>query len=137
MLLQAITINDRKFPVYRKRADWIQKYIFPGSQLASVSGICASLARATNLSLFHAEDMGTHYARTLLAWRERFHDALASVKALGFSDRFIRMWNYYLSYCEAAFEERFTGVVQIQFDKPFCRRDPILIGSHATAWRPV
>jgi cyclopropane-fatty-acyl-phospholipid synthase len=58
------------------RADWIQKYIFPGSQLASVSGVCASLARATNMSLYHAEDMGTHYARTLRAWSERFHDAL-------------------------------------------------------------
>ena len=80
-------------------ADWIQKYIFPGSELASVSGICASLARATDLSVYHAEDMGTHYARTLCAWRKRFHDALDSVRELGFGERFIRMWDFYLAYC--------------------------------------
>lgn len=122
MLMQAITINDRKFPVYRKRADWIQKYIFPGSELASMSGVCASLARATDMTLFHAEDMGTHYARTLAAWRERFHAALPSVKALGFSDRFIRMWDFYLTYCEGAFLERHISDVQLLLTKSYSRR---------------
>ena len=122
MLLQAITINDRKFPVYRREPDWIQKYIFPGSQLASVSGILASLARATKLSLFHAEDMGTHYARTLRAWRERFHDAIVPVRALGFDDRFVRMWDYYLAYCEGAFLERHISDLQFLLTKTYCRR---------------
>jgi cyclopropane-fatty-acyl-phospholipid synthase len=121
MLLQAITINDRKFPVYRRRADWIQKYIFPGSELASVSGICASLARATGLSLFHAEDMGTHYARTLRAWSDRFHDALGSVRALGFDERFIRMWEFYLAYCEGAFLERHISDFQFLLAKSYCK----------------
>ncbi len=123
MLLQAITMNDRKFPVYRKRADWIQKYIFPGSELASISGVCASLARATTLSLFNAEDMGTHYARTLAAWRERFHDALPSVKALGFNDRFIRMWDFYLAYCEGAFLERHISDVQFLLTKSYSQKN--------------
>jgi cyclopropane-fatty-acyl-phospholipid synthase len=122
MLMQAITINDGKFPVYRKRADWIQKYIFPGSELASVSGICASLARATGMSLFNAEDMGAHYARTLRAWRGRFHDALPSVRKLGFDDRFIRMWDFYLAYCEGAFLERHISDFQFLMTKSYAQR---------------
>jgi len=121
MLLQAITINDKKFPVYRRRADWIQKYIFPGSQLASVGGVCASVARATNMSLYHAEDMGTHYARTLHAWSERFHYALDSVRALGFDERFIRMWDFYLAYCEGAFLERHISDIQFLFTKSYAQ----------------
>jgi cyclopropane-fatty-acyl-phospholipid synthase len=122
MLLQAITINDRKFPVYRRRADWIQKYIFPGSELASVSGVCASLARATNMSLYHAEDMGTHYARTLRAWSDRFHSALDFVRKLGFDERFIRMWDFYLAYCEGAFLERHIGDVQFLMTKSYSQQ---------------
>lgn len=122
MLLQAITMNDHKFPIYRKRADWIQTYIFPGSELASVSGICASLARATDLSLYHAEDMGTHYARTLCAWRERFHDSAGAVRALGFDERFIRMWDFYLGYCEGAFLERHISDVQFLLTKSRTQR---------------
>jgi len=81
MLLQTITMNEKRFPKYMKQSDWIQKYIFPGAQLASLRGILDSLARATQLSLFHAEDMGTHYARTLNAWRERFLVRAVEVKA--------------------------------------------------------
>src|SRR5262249_32676529 len=92
MCMQTITINEQSFPAFRKRVDWIQKYIFPGSELASVSEILRSLARCTNLSLFHAEDIGTHYARTLAAWRERFHAAIPEVLQLGFDQRFARMW---------------------------------------------
>ena len=106
MLLQTITMNEKRFPKYMKQSDWIQKYIFPGAQLASLRGILDSLARATQLSLFHAEDMGTHYARTLNAWRERFLVRAVEVKALGFDDRFLRMWDYYLAFCEGAFLER-------------------------------
>jgi cyclopropane-fatty-acyl-phospholipid synthase len=117
MLLQTITINEQAFPGYHRRSDWIQKYIFPGSELASVSEILRSLARATSLGLYHAEDIGTHYARTLAAWRERFHNAIAQVRALGFDDRFIRMWDYYLAYCEGAFLERHTGDFQLLLTK--------------------
>jgi len=113
MLLQTITMNEQRFHQYRKRGDWIQKYIFPGGQLASVRGILNSIADATQFSLFHAEDMGAHYARTLAAWRERFFNSLARVKELGFDDRFIRMWDYYLGFCEAAFLERHIGDIQL------------------------
>jgi len=122
MLLQTITINERKFAAYRKQVDWIQKYIFPGSELASLGGILASLARATRLSPFHLDDMGRHYARTLAAWRERFHASLPSVKALGFDNRFTRMWDYYLAYCEGAFEERHISDVQLMLTKSNNRR---------------
>ena len=117
MVLQTITINDQKFPVYRKRCDWIQKYIFPGSELASVAEILRSLARCTGLSLFHAEDIGLHYAETLKQWRERFTLRLEDVKALGFDERFLRMWEYYLSYCEGAFRERHVGNMQLVLTK--------------------
>jgi cyclopropane-fatty-acyl-phospholipid synthase len=117
MLLQTITMNEQRFPQYVKQSDWIQKYIFPGGQLASVRGILDSVVRSTDLSLFHAEDMGAHYARTLAEWRKRFFDSLALVKELGFGERFIRMWDYYLGFCEAAFRERHIGVMQLLLTK--------------------
>ncbi|MEO8026201.1 MAG: cyclopropane-fatty-acyl-phospholipid synthase family protein [Bryobacteraceae bacterium] len=113
MLLQSITMNEHKWTAYRKQTDWIQKYIFPGSELASVSEILHSLRRATKLSLFHLEDIGAHYARTLAEWRRRFRAEEARVRALGFDDTFLRMWDYYLSYCEASFAERHIGDVQV------------------------
>jgi cyclopropane-fatty-acyl-phospholipid synthase len=117
MLLQTISIPDQRFDQYRKRADWIQKYIFPGGELASVGGILRSLARATKMSLHHAENIGTHYARTLSAWREKFHKSVERVRALGFDERFIRMWDYYLASCEAAFLERDIGDYQLLLAK--------------------
>jgi len=121
MLIQTITMNDRTFPAYRRRADWIQKYIFPGSELASLTGVLQSLARATKLLPFGLEDMGLHYARTLGAWRERFHAAEADVRKLGFDDRFIRMWDYYLAYCGGAFLERHISDVQLMMIKSGAR----------------
>ncbi len=119
MLLQTITMNEQRFARYLKQSDWIQKHIFPGAQLASLRGVLDSLARATRLSLFHAEDMGTHYARTLAAWRERFLYAITDVKALGFDDRFIRMWDYYLAFCEGAFLERHISDFQLLLTKNY------------------
>ena len=117
MFLQTITINEQKFPVYRKRCDWIQKYIFPGSELASVAEILRSLGRCTGLSLVHADDIGLHYAETLKHWRKQFTLRLEEVKALGFDQRFLRMWEYYLSYCEGAFRERHIGDIQLVLKK--------------------
>jgi cyclopropane-fatty-acyl-phospholipid synthase len=131
MLIQTITMNDQTFPVYRRRSDWIQKYIFPGSALASMSGILASLARATRLGLFHAEDMGAHYALTLAAWRERFHRQQKAVRALGFDDRFLRMWDYYFAYCEGAFTERHISDVQLVLSKVGHAPNPILTAALA------
>ena len=134
-VLQGIVMPDRRYAQYLNSVDFIQRYVFPGGCLPSMSAMLESMSRATDLRFVHAEDFGTHYAQTLREWRQRFHDSLDDVRAMGFPERFIRMWNYYLSYCEAAFEERFTGVVQIQFDKPRCQRDPIAIGTRAAAWR--
>ena len=134
MLLQTITVDDQWFPYYIKHPDWIEKYIFPGGQLASVGEIMKSVARTTSMSVYHAENIGTHYARTLHAWRERFHRRLADVRSLGFDDRFIRMWDLYLGYCEAAFAERHAGDFQIMlaknatdavlFNEPWAQNEP-------------
>ena len=113
MLLQTITVDDQWFPKYHGTPDWIEKYIFPGGELASVGEVLASLARTTSLSMYHAENFGTHYARTLHAWRVRFHQNLARVRALGFDERFIRMWDLYLASCEASFLERHAGLFQM------------------------
>jgi cyclopropane-fatty-acyl-phospholipid synthase len=130
MLLQTITVHDQWFPKYQGTPDWIEKYIFPGGELASVGEVLTSLARTTSLSMYHAENFGTHYARTLHEWRVRFHQSLARVRALGFDERFIRMWDLYLAYCEAAFLERHAGLFQMLlvkngsqrtlFNEPWC-----------------
>lgn len=117
MAMQAITMNEQKFAAYHQSADWIQRRIFPGSELASVREILASLGRVTGMSLVHLEDIGLHYALTLREWRSRFHAKLADVRALGFDDRFVRMWDYYLCYCEGAFLERHIGDVQLVLAK--------------------
>jgi cyclopropane-fatty-acyl-phospholipid synthase len=122
MLLQTITVDDQWFPHYQGTPDWIEKYIFPGGELAAVGEILTSLARATSLSMYHAENWGTHYARTLRAWRDRFHRHHDRVRALGFDDRFIRMWDLYLASCEAAFLERHTGLFQMLLVKNGTRR---------------
>ncbi|MEP7305204.1 MAG: class I SAM-dependent methyltransferase, partial [Acidobacteriota bacterium] len=105
------------FPHYHGTPDWIEKYIFPGGELASVGEIMKSLSRTTSLSIYHAENFGTHYARTLQAWRQRFHRHLDRVRALGFDERFVRMWDLYLASCEAAFLERHAGLFQLTLTK--------------------
>ena len=122
MFLQTITVDDQWFPHYHGTPDWIEKYIFPGGELASVGEMLKSLARTTSLSLYHAENCGTHYAHTLRAWRARFRRNLARVRALGFDDRFIRMWDLYLGSCEATFLERHTGLFQLVLLKNGARR---------------
>jgi cyclopropane-fatty-acyl-phospholipid synthase len=122
MALQTITVPDRRFRRYLATPDWIQKYIFPGGELASVSAILQSLAGSTRLTLHHAEDIGAHYARTLRAWRERFLSRLDEVRALGFDARFVRTWEFYLASCEAAFAERLIGDVQLVLSKAMNRR---------------
>jgi cyclopropane-fatty-acyl-phospholipid synthase len=121
-LIQAITMNDQSFDSYRSSADWIQKYIFPGAELASVAGVMASLKRSTKLTLFHFEDIGLSYARTLAEWRQRFWNTISEVRALGFDERFIRMWDYYLAYCEGGFQERHISDVQMLLSKTHNRR---------------
>jgi cyclopropane-fatty-acyl-phospholipid synthase len=117
MLLQTITILEAKFQQYRKKSDWIKKHIFPGAELASVIEIQRSLARTTRMQLFHMEDIGKHYALTLHEWRRRFLEHLSEVGQLGFDERFVRMWDYYLAYCEGGFLERYISDVQLVLSK--------------------
>jgi cyclopropane-fatty-acyl-phospholipid synthase len=112
-VMQTITMNERNFAAYRASADWIQKYIFPGGELASVVEIQKSLARTGRYQLMDLNEMGISYAWTLREWRRRFHERMEEVKALGFDERFVRMWDYYLGYCEGAFLERYIGVSQL------------------------
>ena len=117
MLLQTITMNETRFDDYLKSCDWTQKYIFPGAELASFSGVMKSLARCTNLSLTASEDIGMHYFHTLNAWRERFHRSKDRGRKLGFDERFLRMWDYYLAYCAGAFAERYISDVHLELTK--------------------
>lgn len=117
MLLQLITLAEREFARYRKSVDWMQTYIFPGSELASVAGIHSALARSTRMFLVHMEEFGSHYARTLSHWRERFLANLKAVHGLGFDARFQRMWEFYLAWCEGAFLERYVNVAQLLLAK--------------------
>lgn len=126
MLLQAITIADQQYERAKRSVDFIQRYIFPGSCIPSVTAICQSLTRATDLRVFHLEDITPHYATTLRCWRERFFANLSRVRALGYPEAFIRMWEFYLCYCEGGFRERAIGDVQMLLTKPLCRREPIL-----------
>ncbi len=126
MLLQAITVPDRHWQVSVRNVDFVKRYIFPGGQLVSVGGVGASLARATDLRMAHLEEITPHYAETLARWRENMNRNLAHIRALGLPERFLRMWEYYLCYCEGGFAERAIGVYQMLLEKPLARRDPIL-----------
>jgi cyclopropane-fatty-acyl-phospholipid synthase len=117
-VMQAIVMPEQRFESYRRSRDFIQKYIFPGGFLPSLASIAQSVGRTSSLRMHSLEDISPHYATTLAHWRERFCSRLDDVRRLGFDDRFIRMWEYYLCYCEAAFRERAVNVVQIVWDKP-------------------
>jgi cyclopropane-fatty-acyl-phospholipid synthase len=126
MLLQAITIADRAYERHTRSVDFIKRYIFPGSCIPSVAAMMGAVARSTDLRLVHLEDITPHYARTLRAWRDQFLHNSDAVRSLGYSDAFIRMWEFYLRYCEAGFAERYLGDVQMLFTKPLWRGEPIL-----------
>jgi cyclopropane-fatty-acyl-phospholipid synthase len=121
MLLQSITIADRNYEQARHSVDFIQKYIFPGGALPSCAAIFSSIGRATDLQVTGLQDIGLDYARTLQIWRERFLDRVQDVRELGYPDEFVRMWTWYLAYCEGGFLERAISAVQLVFDKPECR----------------
>lgn len=116
--LQYITVPDSRHRALARGVDWIQKHIFPGSLLLSIGRVNEALNRTGDFFLHDLSDLGPSYARTLSLWRERFNARLDEVKSLGFDDRFIRKWNYYLSYCEAAFAMRNISVVQAIYTRP-------------------
>lgn len=125
MLVQAIVMNEQRYAEYLKSTDFIQKHVFPGGCLPSVLTMGNSVARSTDLRILHLDDFAAHYAQTLRCWRSGFWEAINQVRELGFTERFIRLWHYYLCYCEAAFDERFIGLVQLVLAKPAYRADAI------------
>jgi cyclopropane-fatty-acyl-phospholipid synthase len=125
-LIQAITIEDHRYEQALRSVDFIKRYIFPGSFIPSIAAMIAAKGRASDLALIQLEDFGLSYARTLQAWRQRFLAALPEVRAQGYDERFIRMWDFYLAYCEGGFRERSIGVAQLLMAKPgFLRAAPM------------
>jgi cyclopropane-fatty-acyl-phospholipid synthase len=116
--LQVITCPDSRYDQLRTGVDWIQKHIFPGTLLPSVARLTRAVNRTGTMSLFSLEDMGLHYAETLRQWRTNFNRATGEILRLGFDRRFLRTWNYYFSYCEAAFASRNISVAQMVFTRP-------------------
>ena len=121
-LIQAITIEDHRYQQALRSVDFIKRHVFPGSFIPSISSMLGALVRVSDLKLFNLEDIGPSYALTLRAWRQRFLARRDQVLALGYPERLVRMWDYYLAYCEGGFLERATGDVQMLLTKPGARR---------------
>lgn len=117
-LVQAITIEDHRYARALRSVDFIKRYIFPGSFIPSINAMIAAKSRTSDLALIHLEDFGESYARTLRAWRQRFLARSERVRALGFDERFVRMWDFYLAYCEGGFMEGSIGVAHLLMRKP-------------------
>jgi len=124
MALQAITVEDRSFERAKNGTDFVREYIFPGGCLPSLEAITRSVRRATPLVVVDVEDIGRHYAETLRRWRDNLAGRIDEVAALGLDERFRRLWEFYLCYCEGGFEERQLGDVQMLLTKPACRLAP-------------
>ncbi len=116
--VQVITIPEQRYDHYRRRPDFIQRYIFPGGHLPSLQAMTGAMGDSSELFVEEVENIGPHYAETLRRWRERFTANGAAVRALGFDDTFVRMWEFYLAYCEAAFLARYINDLQLVLTRP-------------------
>ncbi|HMO50287.1 MAG TPA: DUF1365 family protein [Kiritimatiellia bacterium] len=116
-VLQTITIAHERYDAYRKSVDWIQKHIFPGGHLPSVEALRASMSRCSKLMIREMEDIGTHYATTLRAWRENLTARREDLFAMGYDDTFYRTWQYYFHYCEAAFATQTLGNMHLVLER--------------------
>ena len=117
-LIQAITIKDQRYSHAIKSVDFIQKYIFPGSCIPSLTAIQNSLTNSTDLVINDVRDIGRHYAITLAHWRENFIKNKKNIRKLGFDEEFLRMWLFYFAYCEGGFEEKVISDVHLHITKP-------------------
>lgn len=118
LAIQAIICPDSRFDDLKNNVDFIQKYIFPGSLLPSIAAINKAVNETGDMFMFGLKDLGKSYVKTLAEWKLRFNQNIDKVQQLGFDDQFIRKWNYYFSYCEAAFNMRNINVVQIVYTRP-------------------
>ena len=125
MLVQAITIDERQYERAKQSVDFIQRFIFPGSCIPSVNSLCHAMAEASDLSVIQLQDIGAHYPPTLRAWRQNVWANLHEVTRLGFSEEFLRLWDFYLCYCEGGFLERSISTVHLLFAKPAWRQPAI------------
>jgi cyclopropane-fatty-acyl-phospholipid synthase len=116
--IQVITIPEQRYDAYRRRPDFIQRYIFPGGHLPSLEAMAGSMGANSDLYVESSENIGVHYAETLRRWRERFLANVEEVERLGFDRRFVRMWEFYLAYCEGAFLARYINDLQIVLTRP-------------------
>lgn len=117
-LLQAITIEDHRYRQALASVDYIKRFVFPGSFIPSIDAIVQAKTRPGDLQLLAQHDFGPSYALTLQAWRQRFLAQLPAVRAQGFDERFIRLWEFYLAYCEGGFRERSIGVSHLLMARP-------------------
>ena len=125
MLLQAITIRDQRYAQARRSVDFIQRYIFPGGALPSLSVLLDTASRQTGLNLVQMEDFGQDYARTLRYWRDNLQRSRVALVELGYDEAFQRLWEFYLCYCQGGFEERAIGVAQLLWAAPLAGRAPL------------
>ncbi|MBL8899823.1 MAG: class I SAM-dependent methyltransferase [Planctomycetes bacterium] len=125
-LLQAITIRDDRYDLARRNVDFIQRAIFPGSCIPSISALLSAAAKSSDLRLVHLEDLTPHYVRTLELWRERLLARADQVAAMGFGPEFVRAWEYYFCYCEGGFAERNISDVHLLLARPGNERSPLL-----------
>lgn len=126
MLLQAITIRDQRYRQACNSVDFIQRYIFPGGALPSIEAMLSTASRDTDMNLLHLEDFGAHYARTLRHWHDNLRHVRGHLEQLGYDERFYRLWEFYLCYCEGGFLERSIGTVQMLLARPEARPVPLL-----------
>lgn len=127
MALQAITIREQEYSRHVNEVDFIKRYIFPGSCLTSITSLCETMTRHTDLQIVNLEDITFHYARTLRCWLDNFQANIAEVRKLGFDLFFCRMWELYLQYCEAGFAEHYIGDVQIICSRPKAHETGLLL----------
>ncbi|MGB1582033.1 MAG: class I SAM-dependent methyltransferase, partial [Nevskiales bacterium] len=125
ILIQAITTTDQIYDSARKETDFIRRYIFPGGNLPTITHLLEVATRHTDLKLFHLDDFASDYAQTLADWRQAYWANIDAVRQQGYSETFIRMWDYYLAICEAAFAEHHTAVVHMLFTRPACLRERV------------
>ena len=118
MALQFITVPDQNYAAYRRSCDWIQKYIFPGGHCPSLTAVCNAATKHSPFVVEELENIGPSYARTLREWRKRFFEKTAELSSLGYDERFQRMWEYYLVYCETGFAGRQLGTLQLVLTRP-------------------
>lgn len=116
-VMQVITIPEKRYYEYQKGCDWIQKYIFPGGHCPSLEELRKSSQTSSNLTIESIEDMGLSYAKTLEIWRETFNTKWEEVRNFGFDEKFKRIWNYYMAYCEAGFREGMVNIHQIVYSR--------------------